>query len=108
MSTMTEEEFVAKGRQLFGDDKMQWRFECPSCGHVATPQDWKNAGAPDNSVAFSCVGRWLEGTDDTHTFRKSGGPCLYAGGGLFRINPLTITRDGREIFHSFAFAEVAQ
>lgn len=45
---------------LFGENPMQWRFVCPSCGHVASVQDWKDAGATEGEVAFSCVGRHVD------------------------------------------------
>jgi hypothetical protein len=102
--TMTLEAWQAKARALFGADELAWKFECPSCGHVATAADWKAAGAPEGAVAFSCVGRWLD-ADDKKTFRKEGGPCQYAGGGLFKLNPVTvIAPDGKEHM-MFAFAE---
>jgi hypothetical protein len=99
---MTHEEWLAEGRRRFGDDIMRWRFVCPSCGHVASVQDWKNAGATEGEVAFSCVGRRTGGSA---AFGERGkGPCNYAGGGLFRINPVSIVKDGQE-HDRFAFAE---
>jgi hypothetical protein len=104
-------EWRAKAAELFGDDFMKWKFVCPICAHVATVQDWKDAGAPVESAAFSCVGRWA-GANDTkakEAFGPNGikgkGPCNYAGGGLFRLNPITVVDpDGVEL-HAFAFAE---
>lgn len=96
---MTHQEWEAQGTALFGPDQMQWRFKCPSCGHIASVQDWKDAGAPQNTVAFSCVGRWA-GARKNAAFARSGGPCDYAGGGLLRLNPQAI--DGRS--NVFAFA----
>jgi len=86
---MTRDEWLAEGRRLFGDDVLQWRFVCPSCGHVASVQDWKDAGAPEGAVAFSCVGRYT-GAGGEKTFAKSGGPCDYAGGGLIGLNPVEV------------------
>ena len=106
---MTHDEWVAEGTKRFGPDMMTWRFVCPSCGHVQTAADYKAAGAPINVVAFSCIGRWLtNGADDPKrdkklakaAFKKKGGPCNYAGGGLFKLNPVEV--DGQ---HCFAFAE---
>lgn len=97
---MTLQEWREEGRKLFGDDEMQWRFICPSCKHVTRVQDWKDAGAPETAVAFSCVGRW-SGAEDSATFQGRGGPCQYAGGGLIGLNPVRI--DGRKD-GVFAFA----
>ncbi|TCT21176.1 VVA0879 family protein [Thiobaca trueperi] len=101
---MTHAEWIAEGRRRFGDDMMNWRFVCPACGHVAAARDWKDAGAPPNAVAFSCVGRWLPTAREA--FADAGhGPCNYAGGGLFRLNPLHVRREDGQIEPVFAFAE---
>lgn len=85
--TITKAQWEAEGRELFGDDWMQWKFKCPSCGHVARTQDWEDAGAEMDAVAFSCVGRWLNARME---MGEEGGPCNYAGGGLIRLNPVTV------------------
>lgn len=77
---------------------------CPSCGHVAAVEDWKNAGANQSQAAFSCVGRYT-GADDSNTFKKAGGPCNYAGGGLIGLNPVQVIGDGGQITRMFAFAD---
>lgn len=100
---MTYEEWKAEGTKRFGDDMLQWRFVCPSCGHIAKADDWRQARAPEGAVAFSCVGRW-KGGDDKKSFRNKGGPCFYTGGGLFKINPVRVADlDGKE-HDLFAFA----
>lgn len=94
---LTLEEFLAEGQALFGEDRMTWRFVCPACGHVASIADYKAAGAPESSVGFSCVGRWLDhhrGAFDT----KKSGPCDYAGGGLIRLNPIKIKGENVSLF----------
>lgn len=97
---MTEAEWNAKGEALFGADRMKWKFVCPSCGYTATPADWKDAGATEGEVAFSCVGRHMEESGD---FGKKPGPCNYAGGGLFKLNPVHITA-GDQVHQMFDFA----
>jgi hypothetical protein len=90
----THEQWIEEAKRRFGDDPMDWRFVCPVCGHVASVRDWKDAGAAEGEVAFSCVGRHIEGSKAA--FEQSGeGPCTYAGGGLFRLNPVEVTRDGK-------------
>lgn len=104
MRTTTHEEWTAEAKRRFGDDAMKWRFICPSCGHVAAVKDWKDAGASEGEVAFSCVGRHLD-ADDAKTFAQKGGPCQYAGGGLFGLNPVKVKFGDAE--HAvFEFAEV--
>jgi hypothetical protein len=104
MIGMTKAEWTANGRAKFGDDSRRWKFKCPSCGHVAFVEDWFKAGAPEGAVAFSCVGRWLK-ADDAKTFQLKGGPCLYSGGGLFRLNPVKVIDEGGTVHELFDFAE---
>ena len=106
IEVQTQAEWLAEAERLFGADAMAWRFECPVCHHVASLQDWKDAGAPQATWAFSCVGRWIPGSRDA--FEASGvGPCNYAGGGLFRLNPVAMVFPDGSTHHAFAFAEVA-
>jgi hypothetical protein len=93
--TMTRDEWLAEAERRFGPDPMNWRFVCPVCKHVASVADWRDAGAPEGAVAYSCVGRWLAESSDAFT-EGSPGPCNYAGGGLFRLNPIEV--DGRGVF----------
>lgn len=90
---ITHEQWMEEGKRLFGPDVWQWKFICPACKWVASVQEWKDAGADENEAAFSCIGR-----------RKPiPTQCNYAGGGLFKLNPVRVT-----VFHKvwsvFAFA----
>lgn len=106
--TYTHKEWEAKGEELFGDDRMKWRFVCPSCKHIASTQDWKDAGAKSSAVAFSCVGRWLP-TTQTKAFSRNPGPCNYAGGGLICINPVEVDfGDQKERYFDFDRLPVEQ
>ena len=103
IESITRKDWIAEGRRRFGDDQRRWRFVCPSCSHVAMPLDWINAGAPETAIAFSCVGRWAGANGEA--FGKKGRPCNYAGGGLFRLNPVRVVYDDEEEHQVFAFAE---
>ncbi len=100
-------EWHAEATRRFGPETSEWRFVCPVCAHDASAAEYEAAGAPESAVAFSCVGRWIAGSQDAFT-SKGAGPCTYAGGGLFRLNPVIVTApDGAE-HQMFAFAaEVA-
>ena len=105
--TLTLQEWDSEGTRRFGPDKMGWRFVCPCCGFVASARDYEAAGAPETAVAFSCVGRWTQTARDAfESGEKRKGPCDYAGGGLFRLNPVTVTVDGAPDHHIFEFEEV--
>lgn len=99
--TMTYAEWTAEATRRFGEHKRAWAFVCPSCGYVATVGDWMDAGASEGEVAFSCVGRR---TENPKQIGERPGLCNYAGGGLFRLNPVkVIMPDGVE-HNIFAFA----
>ncbi len=102
--TKTRADWLAEGAALFGDDQMAWRFVCPSCEHVASVQDWKDAKAPEGTVAYSCVGRY---TGATKTIFQKPGPCNYAGGGLFGLNPVRVIDDEGKEHNVFAFAKAS-
>jgi hypothetical protein len=100
---LSHEAWLVEAEQRFGADAMGWKFICPSCGHITAVGDWKKAGATEGQVAFSCVGRNL-GADDKQTFRNQGGPCQYAGGGLFRLNPVRVVMADGKVRETFEFA----
>lgn len=95
------EEWRNEARRRFGDDPMKWRFVCPSCGHIASVDDWKAVGASEDEVAFSCVGRHLQGAKQIF---EPPGPCNYAGGGLIGLNPVKIDMAPGKTTRVFAFA----
>lgn len=105
---LTHAEWHADGVRRFGPDQMKWKFVCPACNFVQSVTDYKKAGAEQEVVGFSCVGRYIEGSreafgDKKNSLRK--GPCNYAGGGLFRINPVAITFPDGHTGNFFDFAE---
>jgi hypothetical protein len=86
---MTLDEYQEEAERRFGNNKMNWAFICPVCKHIATVTDYKEAGAPEEAVGFSCIGRWTESKSAFNDPDCS--PCDYTGGGLFRLNPVIIT-----------------
>ena len=105
--TMTIEEWRQKGKELFGDDMMAWRFICPSCGHVQMAEEFQqymDKGATPDTARFSCIGRY-DGHGDVEILSGKS-PCNYTGGGLFNLNPVRVL-DGDKVISSFAFAPVS-
>lgn len=94
MATYTKEEWMAKGKKLFGDDMMQWEFKCPSCGNVQTPADFeqlKDKGATPNSAYQQCMGRFTGGKEGPHkcdwcAYGLFGGPDVIDGVKAFPFN----------------------
>lgn len=107
----TLEEWRTEGLRRFGENEMTWAFVCPVCKHRQTVQNYKDAGAPQGAVAFSCVGRWLPGGPEGQPPKKAfpweegKGPCDYAGGGLFGLNPVIVLDANGVERNIFAFAE---
>ncbi len=102
---MTKEEWIAEGKRLFGDDMLKWRFVCPSCGHIQTPEDfrrYKEKGATPDTAYFNCIGRYDGHENVDMCSGKS--PCNYSGGGLFGLNPVKVT-NGEKTIQVFAFAK---
>lgn len=85
---LTKEQWHAHGVTLFGEDEMQWCFICPACNHVASVQDYKDAGAPVAAVGVACVGRFMYHRREA--FATGPGPCDYSGRGLICISPVQV------------------
>ncbi len=84
------QEWEAEGEALYGKDRDDWRFECPSCGISTSIRRWRDLGAPTGSFGFSCEGRWAGDHIVVGKLLGDIRPCNYAGGGLLCLNPITI------------------
>lgn len=94
----------AEARRRSGDDPMFWTFVCPSCGHIEDAQGWKDVGATPGEIAFSCSGRRRKNPVEMCETDQGQG-CNYAGGGLFRINPVAVRHEDGAVVSAFAFAD---
>ena len=56
------------------------------------------------AFAYSCVGRFIGGCD-AFDKKNTPGPCNYAGGGLFRLNPVQVTDDDGRVIELFEFSD---
>jgi hypothetical protein len=104
------DDWRAEARRRFGDDAMRWKFRCPVCGNIQTPEDFypfREKGATPDTAAQQCLGRFTGG-------RKAFGekppgtpkrPCDYAAFGLLRINTDIIEIDEKTRTHVFPFAD---
>ena len=104
---LTKEQWLSKGKELFGEDMTTWRFVCPGCGHIQSVNDfrqYKDKGATPNSATFECIGRYSNGNSwFNDNLKKIGGPCDYTSYGLICLAPVTVV-DGDKTLHCFAFA----
>lgn len=95
MNYESQGEWAIQGEWLFGPDPFKWRFRCPSCGNVQTPEDFlrfKPMGATPDTAYQDCIGRWD---------RMRG--CDWAAYGLFR-GPDFVARAGGGEVAVFPFA----
>jgi hypothetical protein len=78
------DDWVAKGIELFGDNRKEWRFKCPVCGNIQSANDFIHFGIeePESKIYFSCIGRWVKGTG-----------CDYTLGGLLKANMHYVIKD---------------
>lgn len=91
---ITKDEWIKKGESLFGKDFMEWRFVCPSCGHVQAVKDfkkYKDHGVTPDTATYNCIGRY-DGHIHVNLWTKPG-PCNYTSGGLFNLCPVVVIID---------------
>lgn len=106
---MTYEEWIDEGERRFGQEPMEWRVVCPSCGHVQTPRDFMKF-VPEDLMsklwAFSCIGR-VDGVHGNVDMGTKPGPCNYTSGGFFNISPFKVKFPNGKVQSAFAFDEVS-
>lgn len=110
---MSKQEWLAKGKELFGDDPKVWRFKCACCGHVQTIGDFiklRDLGLweGDAQTAYhSCIGRYDPRIPEKEVGKLDGegkSPCDYTLGGLI-VLAKTVVVDGEGNEHKvFEFA----
>lgn len=91
-----QDQWEAKGAELFGDDKVNWRFVCPQCGNVASIEKakrlWPDLKGRNWAPHQECIGRYL---DDIG--------CDWAAYGLFRGPIFVRMADKAELIPVFRF-----
>lgn len=65
MIKQTLDEWRAEATQRFGSRGRDWKFICPSCGHIQSGQSLIDAGLPEdeaqNMAYQGCIGRAIAG-----------------------------------------------
>ena len=104
MRTITLAEWKAEGTEKFGENMMEWKFECPACGNVQSPEDFmkfKDRGATPSDAYFNCIGRFAG-------YKKVPGkktqPCDYTMGGLIQLAKTIVIGEEGEENRVFEFA----
>lgn len=106
--TITQDEFLALLRGRFGEDHLNWAFQCPACGDVATGRDFATAlrehprtrkdGSPvmvSDVLGQQCIGRVL---GVLMPGRYQGRGCDWAAFGLSRGPVTVIAPDGAKMY----------
>ena len=99
----------AEGEKRFGSDIRNWRFKCPMCGHIASVQDFIDAGCKDaeNSAYEECLGRY---TGKGTPVKGDSSGCNWAAYGLFGIPHggvyVVTDKANDKAAHIFDFADV--
>lgn len=77
---MTIQEWREEGKRRFGKDYMDWKFECPMCGHIASIRDFKEAEPKAQTVPARSA------LEDIREGGPEGGRCVWLQlGGLWTL-----------------------
>lgn len=88
-------DWLARGKELYGPDMLDWQFVCPACGHVQTLREFHDVGIdPDYGVA-NCASRFGLGGSPT---------CKWTTGGLLRLGGYYVINQNYIPQLIFAFA----
>jgi hypothetical protein len=97
--TLTQEELAAEARKRFGDDPLDYAFQCPNCGDIAKIRDFPEDKR--DRAGQKCIGRSLgalEGPPNNDSGRsRSKRGCDWAAYGLFPGPWSIVMPDGREV-----------
>ena len=109
----TLDEWRAKGKELFGEDIMNWKFVCPACNKISSGADFKEACSEieyEHNMYYHCIGRHngkgVNGAEHTGEQPPEFG-CNWTAGGLLATlgkGDVVVTPKGYEV-NVFAFAE---
>jgi hypothetical protein len=105
--TYTLDEWRAEATKRGNGELLDCRMLCPLCGNVATPRQFKDAGASPNRAAQECIGRVVGAKGNLHSKRPVPQPCDWAGFGLFgtlNSGVFVTMPDGKQI-NAFSFAD---
>ena len=114
VNQMSIEDWMAKGKELFGEDPKRWKFKCACCGHVQTIGDFielRDLGLWDGDAGvayYNCIGRYDSRIPEKELGKLDGkgkSPCDYTLGGLISLaKTIVVDGDGNE-HKVFEFAE---
>ena len=94
---------------MFGDNIDDWAFVCPACGKISKGIEFKMAGAKQNDIYSTCIGRHnsVNATRNADGSIIKGYGCNWAAYGLLSTlgkGDIVVTENGEEV-EVFKFAE---
>ena len=105
---LTQAELLAESEARFGDDPLNWAFQCPNCGDIATARDFPEGSR--ERIGQECVGRHrgaLRGPAGRNDGRgEADRGCDWCAYGLIGGPWSVVMPDGREV-GSFPLAPAA-
>lgn len=103
----THQEWLAELASRFGDNNLNWSFECPACGKVSTLQEFKNAGASPDDAYQTCIGRHTGKGPPTKGSKDGCNWCAYGLFGTLGKGDVVVTEGGSEV-SVFSMAELPE
>lgn len=81
-------DWMAELKEKFGENPDNWKFKCPSCGHVQSVADFKAIGKDPNYAFSNCIGRFTGNNDHTGKYG-----CNYTVNGFISLNKTTVINE---------------
>jgi len=108
MKCFTQDEWLAKGNELFGEELKEWKWVCPACGRVTSGKEFDDLGKDPNFAFQNCIGRCngnMKPADPKNKKNNLNG-CDWTAGGLFILDGCykVTTNEGKEVI-AFPFYE---
>lgn len=97
---MKAHDYMKELKSRFGDNPEDWKFVCPSCGHVQSIGDFLTIGVDSNKAYCECISRYKD--IDGKTDKKA---CKYTIAGLFLLDHDTIIGRDYMTINVFKMAE---
>lgn len=88
-------DWVARGKELYGPNKLDWQFVCPACGHVQTLREFHEVGIDPDYGVYKCASRFGLGGSPT---------CMCTTGGHLRLGGCYVINQNYIPQLIFAFA----
>ena len=99
MRKLSHREWINEAIELFGKDSKEWKFVCPSCGHI---QSIKSVLEHNPSLDSNDIQNWIHYNCEGRINEGEG--CVWTLGGLFHIHKLEVIYQEKTI-PSFEFAK---